>query len=355
MKVDRVDLPLLLLQKSETRCPTKAVKWLENDRSGMQLLVLAEALHRVSFASVCWRNELLFSSVSHTTYPDRDKMSKAFRLFESRSHAELYMRHRPTYPLIIRDRIISFMVKSLPTKTQPSWEMADIGCGPGQSTDLFASDGHFSKIWGLDISEEQIRQARKRYVDSGVDGRLTFLVSPAETTPLTSASLHLVTCATAFHWFDHNAFFREVDRLLLPGGCLAVYGYTCKVLNNPAAERILLELLSGAFKNYTAAPNFLNRNSCRGMQFPYGEPERFEFSFDWATTVGDFVGYVSSWSEYQRYCKDHPGNDVLEWLKDGLLEAYGVERADSPVSVCMGAFLLMTAKPLRWTPKLQQV
>ena len=42
---------------------------------------------------------------------------------------------------------------------------------------------------------------------------------------VSTSSVHLVTTCQAVHWFDLPAFYREVDRVLVPGGVLAIYGY----------------------------------------------------------------------------------------------------------------------------------
>ena len=41
--------------------------------------------------------------------------------------------------------------------------------------------------------------------------------SIAEKLPLASESVQLVTSCQACHWFDLPAFFKEVDRVLVPG------------------------------------------------------------------------------------------------------------------------------------------
>ncbi|RXN02607.1 methyltransferase [Labeo rohita] len=50
--------------------------------------------------------------------------------------------------------------------------------------------------------------------------------SPAEELPFEDDMADLVTSMTAAHWFDHPRFLREVDRILRPGGCLALLSYT---------------------------------------------------------------------------------------------------------------------------------
>ena len=45
----------------------------------------------------------------------------------------------------------------------------------------------------------------------------------AEELPLDDESVSLVTCASTVHWLDHEKFYRDCDRVLVPGGVIAVY------------------------------------------------------------------------------------------------------------------------------------
>ena len=44
--------------------------------------------------------------------------------------------------------------------------------------------------------------------------------------PFEDGVVDLVTSMTAAHWFDRPRFLLEADRLLRPGGCLALLSYT---------------------------------------------------------------------------------------------------------------------------------
>lgn len=48
----------------------------------------------------------------------------------------------------------------------------------------------------------------------------------AEDLPFAAGEVDLVTAMTAAHWFDRRLFFQEADRVLRPGGCLALLSYT---------------------------------------------------------------------------------------------------------------------------------
>lgn len=50
--------------------------------------------------------------------------------------------------------------------------------------------------------------------------------SPAEQLPVDAGQVDLLTSMTAAHWFDRQKFLLEADRVLRPGGCLALLSYT---------------------------------------------------------------------------------------------------------------------------------
>lgn len=49
--------------------------------------------------------------------------------------------------------------------------------------------------------------------------------SPAEELPFASGEVDLVMAVAAAHWFDRQKFLLEADRVLRPGGCLALLSY----------------------------------------------------------------------------------------------------------------------------------
>ena len=79
-------------------------------------------------------------------------MSAKIRLFEDASHAALYAKYRPTYPLAVTEAILDYHLKGGGGKGLA----LDIACGSGQSTTPLAP--HFAQVIGVDISEAQIDQ-----------------------------------------------------------------------------------------------------------------------------------------------------------------------------------------------------
>ncbi|KAK7013614.1 hypothetical protein SK128_012325, partial [Halocaridina rubra] len=158
----------------------------------------------------------------------------ANRFFEGAAHAAAYAKFRPLPPRGLINRIVSFLKEGYSGNLKAA---ADVGCGSGQSTQILAP--HFLEVTGLDISEAQISQALK----SASEKNVTFKVNGAETLPFSSSSLQLVTASQACHWFDLPKFYKEVDRVLVPGGILALYGYLFPRPVHPHLSEKLYEVI----------------------------------------------------------------------------------------------------------------
>ncbi|WP_290576381.1 class I SAM-dependent methyltransferase [Ketobacter sp.] len=123
-----------------------------------------------------------------------------------------YKRFRPQYPQALYQCLADIA---------PGSQLAfDVGCGNGQASRELAP--YFQQVQASDASAAQIEQALPH-------ANVHYHVSPAEQIHAADASVDLVTVAQAIHWFQHDAFFAEVDRVLKPNGGLGlpalVYGH----------------------------------------------------------------------------------------------------------------------------------
>lgn len=122
-----------------------------------------------------------------------------------------YIRFRPGYPPEMLGLFREKMGLS------PSTVIADIGCGPGMSSELFVSAG--CTVFGVEPNESMRAAAIKAFAESAnfkaVDGT-------AQATNLGDSSVDIVIAAQAFHWFNEEPAVREFRRIVRPGGFAAM-------------------------------------------------------------------------------------------------------------------------------------
>ncbi|BBY25864.1 class I SAM-dependent methyltransferase [Mycobacterium stomatepiae] len=97
-----------------------------------------------------------------------------------------------------------------------SRRIADIACGTGILSDRIERELHPEVIYGVDMSDGMLAQARAR------SDRVQWRRGPAEQLPFDDGTLDAVVTTSAFHFFDQPAALREFHRVLAPGGLVAV-------------------------------------------------------------------------------------------------------------------------------------
>ena len=118
--------------------------------------------------------------------------------------ADAYERARPGYP----EDAVRWLAGSRPC------DVIDLGAGTGKLTRSLVALGH--RVTAVEPLEPMLDRLR-----ASVPGA-TAIGGSAEVIPLPDASADVVTCAQAFHWFDHEIALAEIARVLRPGGRLGL-------------------------------------------------------------------------------------------------------------------------------------
>jgi len=150
-------------------------------------------------------------------------------------HSEDYAACRPGLPASFYRRIDAI------TRIRESRSL-DLATGPGTIALELGARG--SSVVGIDTSAEQIATAKRLAKERNLEGKVHFRVARAENTGLDAGSFDLATAGQCWHWFDSGAPMVEIQRVLRPGGVLAIVYYSYLAEHSPVArdtEDLILE------------------------------------------------------------------------------------------------------------------
>ena len=122
-----------------------------------------------------------------------------------------YARCRPSYP----PEIIEILRQECGLTSDSV--LADVASGTGIFTRLLLENGN--RVYGVEPNEA-MRKAGEEYLARYP--KFTSICGMAEDTTLPDACIDLVTAAQAAHWFDRERALEEFQRILKPGGYLAL-------------------------------------------------------------------------------------------------------------------------------------
>jgi SAM-dependent methyltransferase len=212
-------------------------------------------------------------------------------LFSGQSAA--YRQFRPDYPPALYQYVLEWA-----GGRERAW---DCGTGNGQVAAVLAR--HFTEVEATDISENQLRQAIQIH-------NIRYCLSRAESTPFPAQHFDLITVAQALHWFQFELFFAEVQRMMKPGGLLAVWGYGLLRIS-PEADAVLDRFYSHTLGPYWDAERRHIDSAYSSIPFPFPEiPNVPPFFIDRTWTLPELEGYLGTWSAVQKYIRKKETNPL---------------------------------------------
>jgi SAM-dependent methyltransferase len=194
-----------------------------------------------------------------------------------RSVADLYEKARPGYPAAA----VALLLGRLGLR--PGRTVVDLAAGTGKLTRELVPSG--ARV----VAVEPL--AEMRAVLARVVPGAEAVAGTAEALPLPDGSVDAVTVAQAFHWFDPEPAYREIARVLRPGGALAL---VWNVRDRADPLQASLEVLLDRW-NHTAPRGHEQRWRTAAAELPWFGPEELR-SFAWEAryTVEQLVERVSS-------------------------------------------------------------
>jgi ubiquinone/menaquinone biosynthesis C-methylase UbiE len=220
------------------------------------------------------------------------------------SHASAYAQYRPTYPAQLYD-----LLRKLCKEKERAW---DCGTGNGQVAGELAA--FFDQVYATDISINQLSQAVQK-------PNIHYTGQAAESTNFPDDHFDLVTVAQAVHWFDFDAFYSEVKRVLKPGAPIAIFGYGLFKANE-AFNEIIDHLYQDLVGPYWDEERRFLEEKYQTIPFPFeGIPvPHLEMKQQWS--FERLIGYLQTWSAVKAYEKDKEENPVA-LVKERLQKSFG--------------------------------
>lgn len=214
------------------------------------------------------------------------------------TQARYYARYRPTYPAELYDFVLSHVrVQDL------AWDCAT---GNGQVAGELAK--HFRRVVATDISEQQLSEAIR-------SDKIDYQLVSSEESQQVDYSFDLIAVGQALHWFDVEAFYREVKRVAKPEGVLTVWGYGLMQIS-PEIDALVLHFYRNVVGPYWEYNRSYVDSAYATLPFPFREVPCPEFGMKKQWTLDELEGYLNSWSSVVTFARERGYNPVPDFIAE---------------------------------------
>jgi SAM-dependent methyltransferase len=227
-------------------------------------------------------------------------------------HSAEYATYRPLYPPALAD-----FLAEISAHRELAWEA---GCGNGQLSTLLAD--RFATVIATDASASQVKNAK-------LHPHVEYKVCPAEASGLADSSGDLAVAAQAAHWFDLDAYYAEVRRVVRPGGAVALITYNLFTIE-PKIDEIIVRFYNDVTFPYWPPERRLVESAYSSMAFPFERipTPQLEMTLTW--TLPQVIGYVTTWSAFAPLIKAR-GRAEFDDFCGELAEVWGAATLSRPI------------------------
>lgn len=226
-----------------------------------------------------------------------------------------YVRYRPGYPPELLECLRRHCGLT------PQWVVADVGSGTGLLAKVFLENGN--RVFAVEPNAA-MREAGEEFL-RGFDQFLS-QEGRAEATGLETGSVDLVAAGQAFHWFDRRRTRLEFERILKPGGWVAL------IWNERLTSTAFLADYEQLLHRYSPDyPKVDHRNVDEAALGEFFHPGHFRQEvffmrqqFDWEGVHGRWLsssyvpavgqpGHEEMWRELQLIFNRYQQNGLVDW------------------------------------------
>ncbi len=218
--------------------------------------------------------------------------------------AKDYADYRPQYPPELFDFLYSHT-----SHFNKAWDCAT---GNGQIAVRLAEK--FGQVFATDISQKQLMEAPRK-------SNIVYTTEQAEQSSFPDHSFDLISVAQAIHWFQFDAFYREVKRTILPGGLFAVIGYGL-ISIDAEIDPFIRHLYTEVTGPYWDAERKHIDQLYQTIPFPFAQLPAPEMTIRYWWTRAHFTGYLNTWSAVQHYIKKEGSHPITHAFKDALQQKW---------------------------------
>ncbi len=217
------------------------------------------------------------------------------------TQAKTYKKYRPVYPKTFYDELLGLV-----NIRNTCW---DCGTGNGQVASVLSK--YFKEVNATDISDTQLQQAAR--IEN-----VSYSQQRAEQTNFKDSTFDLITVAQAVHWFDFEAFYKEVKRVGNKNAILAIWGY--ELLNiTPEIDALINTFYTEIVGPFWSFERKHIDTHYASIDFPFQEIKLTkDYEIKTELSLSDLEGYFNSWSSVQNYIrqkKENPVNQLINEIK----------------------------------------